>query len=98
MPTLRELKYVIYGDDRLGRVLNNISGASTKATSALGGVQSKVDSLNGAQTKAGFSGGNLNGVMNGIVKSAGRMIGPMIAGAGGLALLTNAFNKTQPGR
>jgi len=94
MPTLRELKYVIYGDDRLGRVLNSITGASTKATGALGGVQSKVDLLSGAQLKAGFSGNQLSSTISGIVGNAGRMLGPMMAGAGGALSLAAAFNKS----
>lgn len=93
MPTLRELKYIIYGDDRLGGVLNKITGASQKATGALGGVQSKVESLGSAQAKAGGTGSTMQNVMGGIAQGASRMLGPLIAGAGGVALLTTAFNK-----
>lgn len=93
MPTLRELKYIISGDDRLGRTLNGIAGASQKATNALGGVQNKVDSLSSAQNKLGTGGSTISNLMGGIAQGAAKALGPILAGAGAIGLLTASVNK-----
>lgn len=91
--TLKELKYVIYGEDRMGATLNKISGAGNKADAALNNVTKRVNAVDAAQQKAAKSGSLMSGILSGASSQAMRMIGPFLGAAGAVGAVTLAFNR-----
>lgn len=91
--TLKELKYIIYGEDRMGSTLNKISGAGNKADAALNNVTKRVNAVDAAQQKAAKSGSLMSGILSGASSQAMRMIGPFLGAAGAVGAVTLAFNR-----
>lgn len=91
--TLKELKYIIYGEDRMGATLDKISGAGSKTDNVLNNVTKKVNNMDAAQQKAAKSGNFMSSVLGGASSQAMRMIAPMLGAAGAVGAVTLAFNR-----
>lgn len=74
---LRELKYVIFGEDRLSEKMTRIAGASDKATTALGRHSDKLTTMRGKYMEAASTVPALSGAMNTASLSAAALVNPI---------------------
>lgn len=91
--TLRELKYVIYGDDRMSGSLSKIAGSSSAAENSIGKATKKVNDLNVAQTKVVSSSGLMTTGVSKAAASITAMINPVTVVTGVVTGMGIAFNK-----
>lgn len=91
--TLRELKYVILGDDKLSDKMQRISGASDKAKKALGEHSDKLGGLRRKYTEAAQAVPALGGAMEGVSSAMAGVLNPITLAAAAAVGLGLAFRK-----
>jgi hypothetical protein len=84
---LKELKYVILGDDKLSGKLQQITAASNKTTSALSQHSNKLSSL-----RDGFK--NLSSEVPAVGSSISMLTNPITLAVAGIGLLAVGLNKS----
>lgn len=91
--TLRELKYVILGDDKLSDKMQRISGASDKAKKSLGDHSDKLGGLRRKYTEAASAVPALGGAMDGVSTAMAGVLNPITLAAAAAVGLGLAFRK-----